>query len=330
MSKTRTAYHCSVSASLIQSNLHANDSQHPPRHEVYQNNEIKVHRSIKPCSVSTIQRGGCSSEPMTLGCHSYRIARKRRTMVVPSGIEIIDVPTCLLVPFSTLSLPCICPGPPNTSNGRSITFPLLLATPTQLGAKLQCMIPRQALSLYCSSALFDTPDLAFVLLIIVHDCLYRYRRNILCVAMSTHMLPLFLCKSKYRQLVVDANSFRTNQAAVLQTCAFKYAHRNCVCMQIPTVSNNTPAEAGHGGSTTSSTPHILPASSIFGPPRKTHRHRDIDHHYDHLSHLIHASIIDPSLYTPFPEKQQTQRHGCALVLFEPSVLGRQSACSSQP
>jgi hypothetical protein len=129
-------------------------------------------------------------------------------MVVPSGIEIIDVPTSSFVPFSTLSHYYTCPGPPNPFNGQSITFSLLLATAMQLGAKLQCMIPRQALSLYCSSALFDTPDLAFVLLvIIVHDCLYRYRRSIPYVAMSTHMLPRIPCRPRYRQLVLDANSF---------------------------------------------------------------------------------------------------------------------------
>ena len=149
-SKTRMACHYSVSASHLESELHSNDLQPLPRHEVYQSNETKAHKSTKLYSVLTTQRGRCSSEPMTLGCHSSRTAHRRKTMVVPSGIEIIDVPTCLFVPFSTLSLPCICPGSPNPFNGQSITFPLLLATTMQLGAKLQCMIPRQALSLYCS------------------------------------------------------------------------------------------------------------------------------------------------------------------------------------
>ena len=138
-------YHYSVSASsLLESELHANNSQHPPRHEVYPNNETKVHTSIKPCSVSTIQLGRCSSEPMTSGCHLYRIASKRKTMVVPSGIEFSNVLQFSFVPFSTLSLYYICPVPP-------ITFTLLLATAMQQGARLYCMISRQVVFAVCSS-----------------------------------------------------------------------------------------------------------------------------------------------------------------------------------
>jgi hypothetical protein len=95
------ACHYSVSASHLESELHSNDLQPLPRHEVYQSNETKAHKSTKLYSVLTTQRGRCSSEPMTSGCHSYRIARKNRMMVVRSGIEISDVSQSSFVPSST-------------------------------------------------------------------------------------------------------------------------------------------------------------------------------------------------------------------------------------
>ena len=80
-------------------------------------------------------------------------------------------------------------------------------------------------SLY-ALALFDTPDLASVLPDIVHDCLYRYRRTILCVAISPkflkapYLLPFIPCKLRYRLLSLDTEHLSKTQVIVLRTFVF--------------------------------------------------------------------------------------------------------------